>query len=313
LTAAVKQTALDADADLVGIASVDRFEHAPREMHPSGIFSKTRSVIAVACRMLRGALKTIEEGNYWQAYNCGSYQYLNEILAPHLLRKICLFLEDHGYTSVPIHNPFGFHQGRPVRPGGTYPDGGMSLRMVGCAAGLGELGHSKVFLTPQFGPRQRMFAVLTDAELEPDPLLTEPVCDNCGTCRRSCPAGAISSERTVELLIGDRMFSHAPLDCDKCIHIHQGWDRRYSPFLQEDSSPDNPPPYYQFLRHRFRHHSICGARGCVRACMDHLEKTGRIKKRYATPMVEGEQWVIKDVPVRHRGLGGAVQTGLVQV
>jgi epoxyqueuosine reductase len=244
--------------------------------------------------MLRGALKTIEEGNYWQAYNCDSYQYLNEVLAPYMLRKIVLYLEDQGYTSVPIHNPFGPHQGRPVRPGGTRPDGDLSLRVVGCAAGLGELGLSKLFLTPQFGPRQRMFAVLTDAPLEPDPLFTGSVCDNCGSCARACPAGAIPLERSIRLTIGDRTFSHADLDCGKCIHVHQGWDPRFSPFLDKGSTRENPPAYYRFLDHRFRHRSICGARGCVRACMDHLEKTGRIEKRYRTPMVDGKQWVIEE-------------------
>jgi len=294
LTAAVKKAALAAGADLVGIASIDRFDYAPPELHPRTIFSKTQSVIALGCRMLRGALKTIEEGNYWQAYNCDSYQYLNEILAPHMLRKIVILLEDRGYTSVPIHNPFGPHQGRPVRPGGTRPDGSLSLRVIGCAAGLGELGLSKVFLTPQFGPRQRMYGVLTDAVLEPDPIFDGKICDDCGECVRACPPGAISADRSVEVRIGDRIFSHGALDCDKCCPVHQGWDPRYSPFVSKDSSPENPPAYFRFLDHRFRHRSICGARGCVRKCVDHLEKTGRITKQYHTPMVEGEQWVIEE-------------------
>lgn len=244
--------------------------------------------------MLRGALKAAEEGHYWQAYNCDSYQYLNEILAPHILRKIVLLLEEQGYTSVPIHNPFCAHVGRPVYEGGPKPDSIISLRVVGCAAGLGELGLSKLFLTPQFGPRQRMFAILTDAELEADPLLTEPICDECGSCRRGCPAEAISRERTVEVRIRDRIFRHGNFDTSKCSHIHQGWDPRYSPFLKKDSSRENPPSYYSFLDRRFRHRAICVGRGCVRACMDHLEKTGRIEKQYTTPMIEGRQWVIEE-------------------
>lgn len=294
LTTRIKQLALDAGADLVGVAPIARFDNAPFEVHPRSVFGATRSVIALACRMVRGALKTIEEGNYWQAYNCDSYQYLNEVLAPHMLRKVVVWLEDNGYTSVPFHNPFGAHLGRPVRPDGPSPDAMLSLRVIGCAAGLGELGHSKLFMTPQFGPRQRVYAVLTDAELEPTPLLTEPVCDECGRCVEACPAGAIDPERNVEVLIGDRVFRHAPLDCESCVVVHQGWDPRYSPFLKEDSSRENPPPYFQFLQRRFRHQSICGARGCVRACMDHLETTGRIRKQYRTPMIEGEQWVIED-------------------
>lgn len=294
LTVEVKKLAKQAGADLVGIASIDRFEHAPVDVHPHSIFSHTKSIIAVGCRMLRGALKAVEEGHYWQAYNCDSYQYLNEILAPHILRKISLLLEDHGYTAVPIHNPFGAHAGRPVYPGGPRPDGMISLRVVGCAAGLGELGLSKLFLTPQFGPRQRMFAVLTDAELNPDPLLTGPICSECGACVHGCPAEAISRERTVEVRVGDHAFRHGDFDPKKCTHIHQGWDSRYSPFLKKDSSRENPPSYYRFLDHRFRHRGICVGRGCVRACMDGLEKSGRLEKQYKTPMIEGKQWVIEE-------------------
>ena len=293
-TVEVKHIAKQAGADLVGIASIDRFEHAPVHLHPRSIFGHTQSVIALGCRMVRGALKTVEEGHYWQAYNCDSYQFLNEIFAPNMLRKIVVFLEDHGYTAVPIHNPFGAHAGRPVYPGGPKPDGMISLRVIGCAAGLGELGTSKLFLTPQFGPRQRMFAVLTDAELEADPLLAEPVCDECGACIRGCPADAIARERTVELPIGGQVFRHGEFSPGKCSPVHQGWDPRYSPFLKEDSSRENPPPYYRFLDHRFRHRGICVGRGCVRACMDHLEKTGRLEKQYKTPMIEGKQWVIED-------------------
>jgi ferredoxin len=297
LTLKVKETAKSAGADLVGVASIDRFDYAPPEVHPRSILSHTRSVVAVGCRMVRGALKTVEEGHYWQAYNCDSYQYLNEVLAPHLLRKIVLLLEDQGYTAVPIHNPFCAYVGRPVYPGGPRPDTIISLRVVGCAAGLGELGLSKLFLTPQFGPRQRMYAVLTDAELEPDPLLTDSICDECGVCVRGCPPGAISPERTVEVRIGDHVFRHGDLDCDRCVPVHQGWDPRYSPFLSQDASPENPPPYYRFLDRRFRHRAICVGRGCLRACVDHLEKTGRIEKQYRTPLIEGQQWVIEDTTV----------------
>ena len=118
--------------------------------------------------------------------------------------------------------------------------------------------------------------------------------DECGACIGGCPAEAMTRERTVEVRIGDHIFRHGDLKTGKCSPIHQGWDPRYSPFLKEDSSRENPPPYYRFLDRRFRHHSICVARGCVRACMDHLEKSGRIERQYKTPMIEGKQWVIED-------------------
>ncbi len=293
LTAETKRVALEAGADLVGVAPIDRFDRAPDQVHPRGIFGPTRSVIALACRMVRGSLKSIEEGKYWQAYNCDSYQYLNEVLAPHMLRRVVLFLEDLGYTSIPVHNPFHPHTARPVRPGASRPDGMLSLRVIGCAAGLGELGLSKLLLTPQFGPRQRVFGVLTDAELAPDPLFTGGVCDQCGLCVEACPADAIGSEATVEVPVGEAVFCHGELATGACAEVHQGWDPCYSPFLTEGADRENPPSYYRFLDRRFRHRSICGARACVRACMDHLEKTGRIERQYRTPMIEGEQWSLE--------------------
>src|SRR3989339_323264 len=58
----------------------------------------------------------------------------------------------------------------------------LHMRVAAALAGLGEPGWSKVFLTPEFGPRQRFDILLTDAELEPDPLLKEPICDKCQAC-----------------------------------------------------------------------------------------------------------------------------------
>ena len=296
LTRRLSEAAREAGADLFGVAPISRFDNAPKDVHPGAIFPATQSVVAIACRMVRGALKTIEEGAYWQAYNCDSYQFLNEVLAPSILRRMVLDFEDEGYTAVPLHNPVAFGKGRPVKPDGTRPDGCHSFRVIGVAAGLGELGLSKLLLTPEFGPRQRVYAVLTDAALEPSPLV-EPgtVCDGCGLCRAQCPADAIAAQRNVDVVIEGRTYSHGALDVAKCLNIHRGNDPRFSPFLVEHSSPDNPPEFYRFLDHRFRHRSICGARGCVRACMDHLEKAGRIRLQYRTPMIEGKRWEL-DVP-----------------
>ena len=54
----------------------------------------------MALRHPRGVLKTVEEGTYWQAYNRDAYWYLNEVLAPQVLRPICLALEEDGYPLI---------------------------------------------------------------------------------------------------------------------------------------------------------------------------------------------------------------------
>ncbi len=292
LTGEVRDAALAAGADLVGFAPVSRFENAPGEFHPRTIYPQTRTVIAVAVKQLRGAFKAVEEGTYWQAYNCDSYWYLNEVMAPTLLRAVVLFLEARGYTSVPVHNPFHPHSGKPIRedqPAG--PDGMISLRVIGVAAGLGELGRSKLLLTPEFGPRQRVFAVFTDAELTPTPLCQDSICDDCMDCVTECEAGAIGSgEREAKVVIEGRTFSHAPLDTKACAHVHRGDDPRYSPFWSGKEKEGEGPSYNRFLKDRFRHCAICVGRGCFRSCLDHLERTGRIEAQFKTPLIERERW-----------------------
>ena len=297
LTERVRRVALEGGADVVGFAPISRFEGAPELLHPHTIFPQTRTVIAVAMRHPRGALKAVEEGTYWQAYNCDAYWYLNEVLSTKVLRGIVLFLEEEGYTSVPVHNPFHPHVGRKIRedqPAG--PDGMVSLRVIAVAAGLGELGHSKLLLTPEFGPRQRVFAVFTDAELEPTPLFDGQICDGCQSCVRECEACAIGTSRGMTFTIEGREFAHAAFDPKACSVVHGGRDPRYSPFWNGTEAEGEEPSYNQFVSHRFRHKGICVGRGCLRACLDHLEKAGRIWAQFKTPFIERERWKLDAPP-----------------
>jgi len=297
LTEQVREVAMANGADLVGFAPVSRFDGAPPEVHPRTIFPQVETVVAVAVRQPRGALKAAEEGAYWQAYNCDSYWYLNEVIAPKVLRAVVMLLEGHGCTSVPVHNPFWAHTGRQIREDQPFgPDGMVSLRIVGVAAGLGELGHSKVLLTPEFGPRQRVFAVFTDAEMDPTPLFDGAICDGCGACVRECEACAIGQERDVTFSIDGREYAHAAFDASACGRVHGGRDPRFSPFWNGTEAEGAEPSYYKFLDHRFRHRSICVGRACLRACLDHLEKTGRIKARFKTPLIQRERWKLNEPP-----------------
>ncbi|MBD3392640.1 MAG: hypothetical protein GF418_11160 [Chitinivibrionales bacterium] len=297
LTERVRRIALENGAALVGFAPISRFDTAPPEYDPRGIFPQAQTAIAVAVPQARGTLKTVEEGTYWQAYNCDSYWYLNEVLAPSLLRALVMALEEEGHTSVPVHNPFRADAGRRTRPEhATGPDAMLSLRVMGVAAGLGELGMSKIFLTPQFGPRQRVFAVLTEAKLEPTPLFSGTLCDECGLCAKECEANAIGRSRDVTFEIEGRTYGHASFDPAKCGHVHRGDDPRFSPFWNGSEKEGEDPSYHQFLDHRFRHRGICVGRGCLRSCLDHLEKTGRIQKQFKTPLIRGKRWKFNEPP-----------------
>ncbi len=56
------------------------------------------------------------------------------------------------------------------------------------------------------------------------------------------------------------------------------------------------PSFNEFCYHRFRHLSVCVGRGCLRACLDHLEKTGRIEAKFKTPFIRRERWKLNEPP-----------------
>lgn len=297
LTERVRNVALEAGAALVGFAPISRFDNAPPEQHPHTILPQTQTAIAIAVPQTRGALKAVEEGCYWQAYNCDSYWLLNEVVGPQILRRMAMLLEAYGYTSVPVHNPFHAHSGRQIREDQPWgPDGVVSLRVLGVAAGLGELGLSKIFLTPEFGPRQRIFGLFTDAQLEPTPLFKGKVCDECMACVKHCEANAIGRERVHKVRIGEEEYSHAELNCRACGQVHRGDDPRFSPFWNGTEKEGEKPSYNEFCKSRFRHLAVCVGRGCLRACLDHLEKTGRISRTFKTPLIERERWTLNEPP-----------------
>ncbi len=305
-TEKVRKVALESGASLVGFAPISRFDNAPPEFNPRTIFPQTKSVIAIALPQERGALKTIEEGTYWQAYNVDNYYFLNDIESARILRQIILFMEKDGFTGVPVHNPFFHNRGQKLRDDQPVgPDGMVSLRVVGVACGLGELGHNKMLLTPEFGPRQRVFAVFTDAELEPTPLFKGKICDGCLACVRECEANAIGKRREIKVKIEDCEYCHAALDITACGHVHPGREPQYSPFWKGDEAEGQLPSYHKAIWDRFGHLAICAGRGCIRSCLDHLEKTGKIGAKFMTPMIQRERWKVKPVTMKQTTVGSA--------
>ena len=105
------------------------------------------------------------------------------------------------------------------------PMGFFSQRHAAVRAGLGEFGLSGLVITPQYGPRVRYVSVITEAALEPDPLLKEKVCmrGKCGgangpACQQKCANKAISLRPGTDL---DKIFIDIPvtLDRPKCINM----------------------------------------------------------------------------------------------
>ena len=179
LTAEIKSFARDIGADLIGIAGIDRFEGVPAENHPSSIFPEAKSVIIVGKRIVRGALRGIEEGTQFGNYSLYGYKWLEDRFLAMCTFKIAEFIEANQWEAVPILNlptqipPMGIS----VAEGRPEPNVLVDVAHAAVRAGLGEIGYLDVFITPEFGPRQRLQAIITDADLVEDDLMVDGICD----------------------------------------------------------------------------------------------------------------------------------------
>ncbi len=345
----IKQVAINAGADLCGIGSMDRFEGAPADMDPRRLFPEAKSVIGMAFRIPRGVQQGIEQGTQFYQYPSMAYGGINEIFAPGVLYRVGQFIEDHGYEAMVYRNTgarsiisdmtgqYGHtispeeqiesyeqqktktahHRtvqfARSTREDTAAPDLQFHFRLAGVACGLGEIGWSKMFLTKEFGPLQRLAFIFTDAELEPDPLYNgEPLCRKCKACVRECPGGCLSTEETQVVYIGDKKCEWAKLDEWKCYAFYTHGGRYYNPFVPKEVFDKNEDgkldvlegkgeaneqtvtDAYLALQNYFPtwvgyNMARCG--GCIRACVSMMEKKGGcMEGRFKEPLRTGKAW-----------------------
>lgn len=320
----VKKYSKAMGADLVGIGSVDRWEGAPIQMDPRQIMPEVKSVIAFAFRIMRGSLRGIEEGTFFSNYSSMGYGGLNWLYIPHAMINIAKFIEDEGYEAIPYghlspwraidhHGNLRDEYSRPVAPGRAAPDVMVHLRIAGFLCGLGEIGYSKLFLTPQFGPRQRLGIILTDAELEPDPIYDGPqLCDRCMLCVSECPANAINTDETVKVTLAGHDLEWGDIDLEKCRLEFRGGipteDGEKGEYLagRDDVKPGPISPFYKKPANVYEYgEGICGGKGCIRACMIHLEQKGVIGNKFHEPFRRRKQWQVNWSVEPDTATGGA--------
>ncbi len=331
--AAVKQYAKAAGADLCGIANIERFEGAPAQMDPRFILPEARSAIIIGRRIPRGVYRGIEEGTHWSNYTFYGYNRLNSLFMPKAQYETACFVEDHGFEAVPVYPGVSEVQPHspPVRAGQPGPDVYPQMRIAAMAAGLGEIGWSKVFLSREFGPRQRLCMILTDAELEPDPLV-EPnsICNLCMACVDECPGHCIPHIRegkVVEIQIEGVTYRWADVHMGRCTLTHHGLNKEASPFLAKDCpglrmdvseqecseeeayklthsvgradwrrTPEFPTghviDYAWTMLHGVGYYAVCGARGCIRACMMSNGPAGEPDRRFHNEFRKRPMWTL---------------------
>lgn len=269
----IKKYAKERGADMVGIASIDRFKRRPSESSPLVIFPECKSVIVLGRRILRGSMRGVEEGtNFHSTYNTFGYIWLEDNFLSRTTYEVTCFIEAQGFEGVPI---FGYHEegmpkGRPVGPGKPAPNVILSQEFAAQAAGLGEIGLGDFFITPEYGTRQRFAFVLTDAELAPDPVSSKKICGDCGLCAAACPFGAIDLKNRKTVGVPPYTMEVAAVDYAVCRSCPNGAMLGGG----RGSRPDR-----------------CAA-ACGRACVARLEATGKLSNKFEFPFRKRTPWAL---------------------
>ena len=102
-SADIKEAARFYGADLVGIAPIERFDGLPEQAHPRTFAPETRSVIAVAHRIMRGTMRGIEEGtSFSNTYGCFGANWMENQFLTKTLMDLCSAIENAGFEASPV-------------------------------------------------------------------------------------------------------------------------------------------------------------------------------------------------------------------
>lgn len=196
----VEKKCADLDIPMAGFAPAGRWDEeisgirVPESFRPRAIFPETNTVIVIGMPVSLPVLESAPSIWYHELYRT-----VNALLDQAGYR-IAASLTADGYSSVWIpRDGYGSVSVLKERPAAFF-----SHRHAAFYAGLGNFGKSNMLLTPEFGPRVRFTSILTAAEIEPDPVLEEPVCTRCNQCVNACPVHALDGRDYPEGLTGKK-------------------------------------------------------------------------------------------------------------
>lgn len=176
-TQEVKQFVLEQGMDLVGIAATAKIDELTPDGYnrPKDLLPECNSTIVMALQWNHTLVDGLPE---LRPMYSRMMIMMNNFIDTALL-KISRFLQHKGFLALPVHasDPYDLINLKGV----------LSHKHAAVQAGIGEFGLSNLLLTPQFGPRQRLAQILTDAELVPDQPINQRLCEKMiPRCKFAC-------------------------------------------------------------------------------------------------------------------------------
>lgn len=189
-------------ADLFGVASAEGYSREfPDKPSPFSFVRDAKSIIMIGMAFLKGTMDTVlrpqlsnlkgtaEEQVSGGVRPQGAERYFfgeeNKLLLQEtewIGYRIARRLEQDGYSA--FYFP-AYKQDPRHRTALFYMTPGLHM------AGMGTLGLNCCVITPEYGPRVFINAIITNLELPTGMPLKKEICTHCGDCVKACPSGAL--------------------------------------------------------------------------------------------------------------------------
>lgn len=178
----IKEIAYQLGADECGIASIERFNNAPKGFHPTDILSDAKTVIIFGKQFPKGTFISKSTSPYTMA----RLQLIQEMDG--LTLNLSCKIEEKGKNALPIPSsePYEYWDSK-LRHG----RGIVSLKHSAELAGLGYIGKNTLLINENYGNRLWLGGIITNLEIEPDPITKNSCPEDCQICIDVCPQSAL--------------------------------------------------------------------------------------------------------------------------
>ncbi len=189
LTQEVKEKAKEAGFALIGITKPERLNDLPygwvRKITylrpPKEIMPSVKSIIILGFNENNRAFNLAISSPDWKGYGMHppEQQFEDYLFDYEILKNkawvIINFLSKKGFDAL-----YTFK---------------MPLKTAAVKCGLGCQGKNTLIINPALGPRMKLIAVLTDAELDSDEPFISDLCKDCHRCIDACPTKALKPHK----------------------------------------------------------------------------------------------------------------------
>lgn len=209
----IKEILLNFGADVCGIANISRFSEAPAGFHPRDIFPDCKSVIVFGMVLPKGITK-VEPRLIYGHFNyatCPEVDWIAFRAAKEIER-----LFDGYAVPLPSDGPYEYWDAEKLEGRGL-----ISMKHAAVLTGLGTLGKNTLLLNEKYGNMLTLGAVLTELDLDSDPLAESICIDDCNLCIKNCPAQALDGQRVNQKkcrpnTYGTNSRGFNTVNCNKC-------------------------------------------------------------------------------------------------